>query len=464
MDNVEMLINAVFKYKGNKYLLLNHKGSRFFLRLDDNNKTDYVTLEEYRDINRLLFSFKPIKKFNKMNCKALIKFKNELISLTVASSMLLTMSGCATGADKTAEGLSKIGIEVTCANEENDFYKITKIDLAEEKTYANIDFSSFEDQPVSVTCTPGNFDDYIGNSNVSFDDLRETIKNNKNIPDDVSVILNEGIDNLESANFNMNYSALQYNLSRLKIEELTDETLIEYAAGTFDPITGVMELNTSLKDKTDYKSTVIHEIIGHGSTMAYDKESGVYCNVCVDYLKIEGNGVILGAYEYGFFGIEAIADTITSIALNQKINMDISGYPTQIYDLTTLCSSVGVSIEDYANYGVEYLTEKMSEHGIDNPYEIITSLDDILALYRTNSLLQANSTDLFKDYYKELAENNEDLEALEESTKTYKNYVITEEVNMQPAILSILDDDTYDVIFPNLITSYVNELQEEKVH
>ena len=366
----------------------------------DNNTVDYVTLEEYDELNKKLFPIKPLGHYNIINSKLLLKFKNELVPLSLAATLLASLSGCASDTELTTKGLSKIGIETTMENEEYGLYKITEKDLGENTIYNNFDFSSIGDYPYSVLCTPGEFDKYVGKSNVTFNDLREAVKSNKNIPDDVAGIIIEGIDNLEAADFKINYSTLEYNLQKLNVKCVGVEDMLNAnATGEFDRYTCTMLINSQTKDTPVYKHTIIHEILGHGSTIAYDSEKKVLCDVLSSYIKIDEKGNIADIYlYYGKFASEGIADTISSIAENKKFDYNISGYSTQIYDLTTLCSSVGISIEDFANYGIDYLTDKMIEKGIENPYQLILSLDNTVILYQSNVCLQSDSTPMLISY------------------------------------------------------------------
>lgn len=457
-----MILNSKFRYNNSEYLLLiNNKCQRFYLKINNNN-VDYVTMEEYININNTLFSAKFLTGYKRIEVKPLIKIKNKLISLSLATSILLSLSGCAKGNDKTINGLSEIGIETSIISNDYDIYKVTGANLDNKTKYGNVDFSFFSDTPFSVICTPSIFGDYVGKSNISYNDLKNTIKNNDNIPKDVKNIINEGIENLEKENFNMNYSVLDYNLERLTVEYV-DPQEINNNAGIFDAYTSTAKINKEIKDKLFFsKEILIHEIIGHGSTRAYDKEKGIYCDVTVLYLNIDENGSISDAYNYGAFGVEGIADIITSIANKKKIKTNDAGYTTNVYELSTLCSSVGITVEDYANNGIEYLTNKMLEQGIDNPYQIITSLDNTALLLQQNSLIQSNSTSVFIDYYKELSESNLDIDTLKKSTIAYSDYVDIEKIGDLNVIIKLIDEDTFDLIQPEIVTDYVNSLEKSK--
>ena len=458
----KMLINAKFRFNNNEYLLLtNNKCQKFYLKLDSNNKIDLVSLEEYAIINKALFGLKKQYGYTTIEIEPLMRLKKGLVSLSVAGSILLTLSGCSKGIDKTTKGLENIGIETSVVNDEFEIYRMTKANLGEKVEYANINFSSLSDTPFSLICTPSDFGKYVGKSNVSFDDLRTTLKNNSNVPEEIKIIINEGIDNLERENFNINYSALDYNLERLTVEYVEPQE-INNTSGVFDHFTSKVKVSNKINDKQDFsKDVLIHEIIGHGSTGAYDKEKGVICSIEPIYLIMDKDGSIYDLFNYGSFGNEGIADIITSVATNKKIKPG-KGYTTNVYELATLCSSVGISVEDYANYGVEYLTEKMLEHGIENPYQLLTTLDNKTSLLLQNALIQSNSTELFMDYYKELSDNNSDNDELKESTLAYNEYVETEEMQGMNIIMRMKDDDTFDFIQPDIVTDYVNNLGNTK--
>ena len=104
----------------------------------------------------------------------------------------------------------------------------------------------------------------------------------------------------------------------------------------------------------------------------------------------------------------------------------------------------------------------MLEHGIENPYQLLTTLDNKTSLLLQNALIQSNSTELFMDYYKELSDNNSDNDELKESTLAYNEYVETEEMQGMNIIMRMKDDDTFDFIQPDIVTDYVNNLGNTK--
>ena len=157
----EMLISNIFQFKDNYYmLLLDEKCNRFFLRID-NNTLFNVTLEEYIDIN----------------IKPLIKFKKELITLGLASTIIAGLTGCGekdyheyltedvkieknieeepivvepeeTGSlEETIQGLRNIGIRVEDISELNDMYNLSSIVLADKTSYGVVDFSQNINNP-----------------------------------------------------------------------------------------------------------------------------------------------------------------------------------------------------------------------------------------------------------------------------------------------------------------------------
>lgn len=490
----EMLISNIFQFKDNYYmLLLDEKCNRFFLRID-NNTLFNVTLEEYIDINRSLFSPNPLYGHKKINIKPLIKFKKELITLGLASTIIAGLTGCGekdyheyltedvkieknieeepivvepkeTGnLEETIQGLRNIGIRVEDISELNDMYNLSSIVLADKTSYGVVDFSQNINNPYETKCAPNKFGKYIGIENVTYDDLKNVVKQNNNIDDNIKEIINTGLDNLKEANFNMDLTTLYYNLSRLTVEYVNPEE-INGAYGLFNHLDGSVKINNIVKDDPKVASEVlIHEIIGHGSTRAYDPNKRIMVDISDMYITIDEKGAITEAGCLGFSGLEAIADAITSIATQKKINVDSGGYTTEVYELITLCSSLDISLADYANSGVDLLIWKMKEKGIDNPYLIIRSMDDTSLLMMQDSLIQANQTDLFIDYYKELYEDGNDINKLKDSTDDYQEYVQTEVMGGINMVININDEDTFYYVEPDLISEYVNNLSNEKTY
>ena len=147
--------------------------------------------------------------------------------------------------------------------------------------------------------------------------------------------------------------------------------------GTFDCFNHEIKLCNDIKDNDKYNNdkynlVFLHEMLGHGMTDAYYDEMKVYCSIDQPVIIKDDNGNIAGNSLYGQAFTEAMAQIITVTALNKQLTKErISYYDLCMVQLLMLCEDNNCSIVDYANNGVNYLTDKMKENDINDPNGII---------------------------------------------------------------------------------------------
>ena len=475
MDNKskELVFNGAFKYKGETYhLYIDDRCKKYFYKVVD-GKLDYITLEEYIGINKDIFSI-----HNVLNKKChilpepLIKIKNKLVPYLLVGSLLFSLTGCASGKEKTKEGLSDIGIEIEDVSDQNDYYLITKIDDSDKKNYGGVDYSELKEIHFSKKYTPAEFGKYIGKENVSFDDLREVTKGNENIPEEIKELILSGIENLEEQDFNINYAVLYYNLKRMNVHYVySSETFGN--SGLFYYTTSEVRINNNIKNgMSNYeKKVILHEILGHGSTSAYNEEDQVLCNLTNLYLEIDESGKDSGFSIFGASLDEGMADIISSISLGRPLQQDEYGYPTFMYAISLFCSTLDISIEEFANNGINYLIDKMKEKGIANPYQLIARIDNTFTLIRNNMNEIIENTDLFTDYIEEMHNLGVSKEKLDKDANSYKKYVVPMRTNISSYEPNECNSLTWgsgansgEILNLDYINNYIASLEELSSH
>ena len=489
-ERENMKIVGIFKHKDNYYmLLLNDRCNRYYLKIDNNTLCN-VTLQEYIDINKTYFSPRIIKGNKSIQIEPLIRFKKKLITLSMATSIMASLAACGntqamttpsvetetsvtteasveesipedipfieTDIEKTIRELKSIGVLVEPVSDDVDLYRIKGVDLR-ENVYQGIDFTLLEEAKYTNQCTPSEFNQYLDKKDITYDDVKEAIFNNQNITDEMKEILLDGVSNMEEKNFNMDLSVLYYNMNRLKIRYV-EPGYLGYCIGVYDHISGDMVLDKDIdkmpKDKI--KEIIIHESLGHGSTRAYNEEQKLMVDVMNPYLEIDEQGVIRNAGFLGHFGVEGIADAITAVANDKLLDPASEAYLTEVYELSTLCASNGLTIEDFANGGVQVLIDKMKENGVDNPIQLISVFDNVTEMMMQNALVQTDLTETFIEYYDELEENNVD--NLSESSLAYQDYLYTIAVGSgDPLVIKINDEDTMAWLNPGEVTNSIEK-------
>lgn len=373
-----------------------------------------------------------------------IVLTHRALPLALISSVLLT--GCES--KSIIEKLELEGISVKTITEypSDDVYKITKCNADNLNNFKSDDLATNYTATIDydTICTPKEFSKYTNEENLTWNDIRNTL-NRIDLNEEIYDILNDSIDNLEKNSFNANLSVLNYNLKNLTVQytDSIDEDIVEGGGvgAKFDAINHKVIINSTNNTDDKFKSTVIHEILGHGMTMAYIPESKVYCTTTMNCCLISDNEYH-GKYIFGKSLDEATAEFITCFATNEKIEYDYTVYTTSEYGLLLLCESNDVSIREYAENGVQYLIKKMKQNGLNTQIDYITYLDEKLSqVIFYNSDTDYTLEDVTTDYLYTLMSNeldqNIDVETVKKDMyklidcyKPYINPYIQEEDNI----------------------------------
>ena len=450
-----------FKYNNETYVaVINDKCRKFYFKKTESDY-EYLTVEEYIRISKKFNTLKVIRgsKDNTLIKPPLIKFKNKLVSSILLSSVILTLSGCGSpkNPNETMEIMANDGIALECLSEDNSIYSIEGINLENNKKLSScgVSFEGYKDITFKETIAPSQLANVLGYDTIEWEDLVTTINNNQNIEQSLKDILIEGINNLKDNNFDMDLSVLYYNLTNLTVEYV-DPSLTNDNAGYFNHETCTVVISEEIKSNKDfYKEVMTHEILGHGSTRAYISEKEVLVDIMTPYLVIEDNGVVNSTGNYGYFGMEAIADIITSTAMNKKLGYDTAAYTPEVYYLSTLCASVGITPEEYANNGIEYLNAKMMENGISNPYYYLTILDVQTELLNNYQDVQANATDIFIEYFQELIASG-NTKYIEDAKTEYAKYITTENLDGNNIVVRIKTETCFVLVQPDEINNAID--------
>ena len=472
-------VNASFKYKNDiYYLLLNGALTKYFLK-DINGRLDYITIEEYVDIMNNIFYPKSVMRYSHMlSVTPFIKVKKKVIPFSLIGSMILSFNGCLSKMDTSKENLSTTSIEIEngseISNTKNELsnigidveeisditddyylYYINGVKSNENNIYNNTDYSPIREALYNKKCTPDTFGEYLDKKDITFDDLREVTNENNNIPADIKKTIIEGINNLEKNGFDMNHAVLYYNLKRMTFEHVNSNVLHNSAA-QFEMLTSKVLIND---DFTNYRTeTLLHEILGHGSTMAYIEEKGVICKIDESYILLDKEGRYIDNGTFGRATSEGIADIIASKAMGKPATIYENSYSTFVYALSLFCSTLDISMEEFANKGIDILIERMKENKISEPYLLINSLDNIYHLVSTNTEENNYSTELYIMYIEQLINSGMDKNKILESTYSYKEYVVPELSADGVNILGFgSPDSSYDLIEPDIISEYVKK-------
>ena len=388
--------------------------------------------------------------------KKSFKLKRNTIVFTLLSA--ITLSGCnVSPSNGLTEDASSNGIYLESTGED-EFYSIKKLDVdSMQKNTYKID--EYDIVNYSIVCTPDDFGKYVGESNCSYSIVKNTLSQTE-LPDNIKSIVLAGLDKLETLKFGVNLSVLNYNLKNLKVEYIDDISV--QVAAYFDSINHTIQLNRSVNNQTSdlYSKIVLHEILGHGMTLAYtESNGGVLCDLAIP--AIMDNNVSKNYFKVGYSMNEAIAELISCYASGKQINCMDGVYAVSTSELLMFLKSTNIKVSEFANKGVPYLVSKMHKEGIDIPMSFIHSCD-IKLLSTMKGLDSSNITGAQTLMYTYLA--------LYSTDKKEKN-ISDDEINNQ--LISIIDSyngmiepiniDGEITIMSGVDAIYVNNLKESIV-
>lgn len=325
-----------------------------------------------------------MKNINIKGIRRILK-KGKIILIPILVTTSITLTGCSNSYNSFSSSKEN-GLILEYSNEglkkgDKYIYYVNGIsdEFIKNSSYIDNDneFTSY-----SKFCAPIEFGKYVGEENVTWNDIRNTL-NSINIDLNIKKILLKGINNLEEKNFNMCLEVLNYNLKRLTIE-FGDygETLL----GRFDAYTGVAIFNNSLVGTDTFEKTIMHEILGHGMTMAYTlKDGGVLCLPSIHYFTVNKDKTKLeNFYSNGESLKEALAELIAVKASGKKTAPSESHYVVYLQELELFLKSTGVEDYEFASNGIKYLIDKMKESGVEDAFDYIDDFDTRMNLFETN--------------------------------------------------------------------------------
>lgn len=335
-------------------------------------------------------------------------FKRKVTAILLSTSLLGSIVGCSSK-DNFITKLEDKGFSIETINyDDNTLYKIENNDT---KYFENIDdesigYKTFLPYDYNTLYTPLEFSNYMGYSNITWNDIRNTLNSNNNLDKDIKDIILKGINNLEKNKYDINLGVLKYNLESLTIEYVENIYGVNNVPAVFYPDEQKVIVNSQYIDNPSYERVLYHEVLGHGSSMAYIKDNGgIFCSNSFETILVENKDI----YGYSVFGNsfgEALADYVSYLATDRKISYIESNYLPTLYFLKILCDSNGISMEKYANEGIKCLTDKMNSNGMSNQIELINYMDMKLYLLTVdNKNVNVTYNEIILSYLCDLAIN-----------------------------------------------------------
>ncbi len=415
MEEYRILSNI--KFKGKKFLVLSNKNyEKYFLRVIEEDKLEYPELDEFAelykiyntyDINKVYCINLPIimNKENKKSGKIKIEPKVWVKGALVSLAMAIALSGCAQDRVIASSSQSNSELENTSSSitvqipseEESSSPETTDLEsnqnsqTKEEQEDPIIqDLNSYGINTEKLTdnvyiikeffsdvyCTDvKDFKKYVDLKNPTYEDVKNIVINNQDIPEQYQEWLVEELNNLQEAMPDLDLTVLAYNMQRAKITYKTDEEIQAVASENtmayFVRQTGEIVVNP----ETATKWIIAHEVLGHGLTEAEVDYNG---NKIQKLTKMPT--VIVkddGTYTIELFGNsmeEAKAEKIAEIASKGSLGENLA-YVSEEEQIRIFLEAIDMSLEEFIAKGNYGLYNKMKEVGIENPLEYIECAD-----------------------------------------------------------------------------------------
>lgn len=446
---------AKIKYKDKFfYVLVNKNCQIYFIKELSDGSIMYPNEKEFIELTEI---------FNKKQVLAKLDFHKEyklvpqviMGNKTLASVLIaLTLTSCSVvkapagdyedpnqGSKKTEITYEIPPIEKVLTDGGYEFHSLYNYD--NKRIYRIHIMINVDTKTRTIECQ--NFDEFASyietKAHPTYDDLIETVNSNPNITGKYKKWILEGLGNLAKNAPDLDLTVLNFNLSRLQLEEKTKEELVQMndgkeMSGLFDPETGKAYF-TKGDDLESSKFIFFHEVLGHGiSEASFERDSEpladrlkmikripvtvkdediekdkIEISTSMTVLKIFGignnrfGGNPIVSYVGQGFG-EGIADQIAKYALDNE-NLQSHPYIESSEQFRIMTETVGMNLTEYISQGgAEILSKRMQENDVDDSLQYIIANDAYVTamkecdieLVNENETFKANVMAFFKDY------------------------------------------------------------------
>ena len=309
------------------------------------------------------------------------KGKMVLIPFSIIGATIL--SGCSTKQeDRVLKSAKQLNLDISVVDnnlydyEDNNVYNVNRY-----STYSALNNL----YNISDKLTIEEFGEYIGETNITWEDIKNTIRESS-FDDRVKKVLLKGADNLEVKLPDVNLSALNYNLKNIKVVNDDECNLFSnenfVINGMFEEFDKVVYLSDELYESDSFEAVLLHEVFGHGIQNAYCDEK--YCSTSKTIFLSENTNLTYDYMSENMFDVghsldEAVAEMISVLASGKKLyerfeEVD-TPYDVYIEQLQLYLKTTDTSLTDYINNGLYHLLNKMKDAGCEYPLNYIVDFD-----------------------------------------------------------------------------------------
>lgn len=246
---------------------------------------------------------------------------------------------------------------------------------------------------------------YVENPNPTFDDVRRAIEENENIYGKRKVWLKEYVDKLEEKCPNTDCICLYYNVSMLRIEQMSKEEIREnqgkYCTAYFTPSTYTITIpEDSEVDEASLQHSFEHEashMVTEFFIMDHEGKVVIRTNSIKTY-DIEND-------DWSELGIAWTEGLTEELRFDITPQIKVNAY-NDVQDIVELILNTSdLTIYDLLENNIEYVMECMMENGIKDPCYIFESLDVYLDSVLNDIEMENNiRQQIYESYFSDLTE------------------------------------------------------------
>lgn len=372
------------KFHNNKYnMYLDSSNKRFFLKVNDDGKLSYITIEELFDLIKHFSTVPNVMNINKDSARQKIKIIPKIIiggtAVTLSLSMLMTGLSMYNSHQRVSEFEQRYSMSHALDEEEVQSYVSGDIESNSEEaqTYVEVGTELSKDDLVVDTYLESDWLNYVyiydmnyinrafDNETITLEMLYQAIDSNPSISGNFKDLLYEYCDSVVQSYPNIELRVLYENLKTLKVVEcdqyeLSQATLNIDASGCYIRTENKIYV---LKDKEYEKGTWDYQVIFH--ELSHCLRTGVY--------DIDGKKVKVQVEGQNF------SNTITAEALNSLFTVSLFDYEENdiAYQLQSNYHKVIIDcmdnydLSDYVNHSLSYYAHQLDEFNGDENYATV---------------------------------------------------------------------------------------------
>ena len=433
---------VTFKYKNNTYnMYLDNNNKQFFLKLNENGKLSYITIEELLEITSIIQSTPLIARA--VNFER-IKIVPKVIKGGVATVLSLSLlTSCANASVSSHEVVDDTTISY-----------ISNLDDEEEKGL------------VVDTYIDGNLLNYLyiydmdyldmamDSYSVSLDDLYEVIDNNNSISPRIKAVIKEYCYSLVNKYPDVELRVLYENLKTLTVIESTAELRkkdlnVSTSALYYRPGNTIYLSDDISLEKGSWDYQVVYHELSHVLRIREYNDGKKQIKI-----KPEGQN----------FPSDITMETLNSLFAVSLLDYESDEIAYQLqsnyFNVMLECMD-NYELADYVNHSVSYFAKKLDEYnGDENEATSILSLIQMQYVSLYNSNIDVNNTD-FNKIYDYIAKMYYDKYITDDMTYDEMQMVATDLINK---ISLEIPEGTYNIdynYFYDYLDSYSKNLEND---